>query len=468
MKSMKINLYRVLPGWLLTLILITLIPAGRSARAQQLFTLDAAGFRQQAGLIYLEVYLMVQRDRLKFVQGEDGFEALCEITANLSSPDSLISTTTWQFVDRINRLDEITPSQKLPDIVVYNVAPGDYQIECRIQDLNSGNVSTRSLDLSLHSYSDSSLSLSNIELATRLQKSEGRGKFIKNGFLVVPNPERLYGVSLPMLYYYAEIYNLVPSEQDFSVDRCILNSAREEVKRLPEKRRHKVGASVVDVDGISVASLESGTYYLELIAKDHETGQTDTAETKFFVYRPGDFAERAASPESKQVSADELEIMGYTEQELDNAVEELKYLLPDSDWRSVKKLNAEGKRSYLIRFWNERDPDPTTTVNEFKKVFEERREYADQKYGVFDREGWKTDRGRVYVVYGLPDDIEYHTHDLDTRSYEIWYYDSLEGGVQFVFVDRNNFGDYRLAHSTKTGELYRPNWFQDEATVRGN
>jgi hypothetical protein len=48
----------------------------------------------------------------------------------------------------------------------------------------------------------------------------------------------------------------------------------------------------------------------------------------------------------------------------------------------------------------------------------------------------------------------------------LWNYDSIEGGVYFVFVDHSNFGDFRLVHSTKNGEPNRPNWFDQEAAIQ--
>lgn len=448
----------------IALILGGLIPLHR-ARAQQLFTLDAASFRQSHGLIYLEVYLMIQRDRLQFLKVTDGLEASYEIRLEVHTADTVFSSTSCEMVDRALRLEDITPRQKLPDIFVYNLLPGKYTLKSFVTDLNQNVTHMRSLVVSLEAFSDSVLDVSDVELATKLQRGTEGSKFYKNGFLVIPNAERIYGTSLPMLYYFAEVYNLSPSEGDYIVNRLILDDTQNEIRRLPCKTRPKVGTSVVDVDGFSVASLQSGMYYLKLVVEDREAGASAESQVKFFVYRPADFAEEDLA-RVQGLMSDEAEIMAYTEDELDNAIEELKYLLSDSDRRKTKNLNSDGKREFLIRFWKEQDPNPETEVNEFRLIFNERKDYADQKYSVFGREGWKTDQGRVYVLYGEPDHLEYHNYDLNTRAYEIWYYDGIEGGVQFVFVDRDNFGQYRLVHSTKKGELYRPNWYQEEAKIR--
>jgi GWxTD domain-containing protein len=437
-----------------------------SAFSQPIFTLDQAAFRQKGGLVYLEVYLMAQRDGLKFVPADSGFQALLNVTLDLYSGDSLLSSTGWEVVDNVAKLEDITPRQKLPDIAIFpQLAPGSYKIQGKIHDVQADTTYSRSLDLNLKAFSDTALCLSAIELANRLEKTATKSKFWKNEYLVVPNPERLYGLSVPTLFYYTEIYNLKDTTGSFLVDRIILNSEHQEVKRLPQKVHKKVGPSAVKVEGIPVASLETGTYFLRLLVEDSDAGTTATQEAKFFVFQTEGFAVRSAPP-VQTLSADEVEISTQTDAEVEAAVEELKYLLNDAQWRSLSSLTPDGKRQFLIRFWRERDPDPSTAVNEFHRTFMERKEYADQKFGYLGREGWKTDRGRVYILYGVADKVDFHTHELDTRPYEIWYYDAIEGGVMFVFVDRNNFGDFRLVHSTKSGELYRQNWFEQEAAVR--
>jgi len=435
-------------------------------KAQQIFTLDQAAYRQKGGLIYLEVYLMTHREGLKFVEAGGGYEALMNLTLDLYVNDSLLSSTSWEVADKAKSVEEITPRQKLPDISIFpQLAPGRYRLEGKLRDVHADTTYMRRLDLDLAPFSDSVLCLSNLELANRLEKTSSKSKFWKNGFMVIPNPERLYGSSMPMVYYYTEIYNLKDTSGSFVVNRAILNADRQEIKKLPQKSHKKVGSSAVEVDGFSIAALETGTYYLQLSVEDSNAGATAVRDAKFFVFRAEDFAATRPAPGSV-LSPDEMQLNALSDAEANAAIEELKFLLDDSQWRSLAALTPDGKRQFLIRFWKERDPDPSTAVNEYRASFNERKDYADQKFSYLGKSGWKTDRGRVYLLYGPPDKIDFHPHDIDARPYEIWYYDSIEGGVMFVFVDRNNFGDYRLVHSTKSGELYRADWYQQEAAVR--
>ena len=72
--------------------------------------------------------------------------------------------------------------------------------------------------------------------------------------------------------------------------------------------------------------------------------------------------------------------------------------------------------------------------------------------------GWRTDRGRVYIIYGPPDEVERYPYSENMKPYEIWHYYNLQGGVIFVFGDRTGFGSYELLHSTLVGEIKNEEW----------
>jgi hypothetical protein len=63
-------------------------------------------------------------------------------------------------------------------------------------------------------------------------------------------------------------------------------------------------------------------------------------------------------------------------------------------------------------------------------------------------------------MYGEPDEIERFPSELDKKPYEIWHYNSIEGGVIFVFGDVTGFSNFELLHSTKRGELRDDNWMR--------
>ena len=95
-------------------------------------------------------------------------------------------------------------------------------------------------------------------------------------------------------------------------------------------------------------------------------------------------------------------------------------------------------------FWKARDRSPNTTENEIKTEYYRRLRYADVNYGVFGRDGWKSDFGMVYITYGPPSEIERHPFDRDSKPYQVWYY--YERKLRFLFVDHNGYGEYELQY----------------------
>src|SRR5216110_384262 len=84
------------------------------------------------------------------------------------------------------------------------------------------------------------------------------------------------------------------------------------------------------------------------------------------------------------------------------------YIITDEERKAFKKLQTDEERERFIEeFWRRRDPDPDTDENEFKEEYYERVAYANEHFasGI---PGWKSDRGRIYIMYGKPDEKETH------------------------------------------------------------
>lgn len=95
-------------------------------------------------------------------------------------------------------------------------------------------------------------------------------------------------------------------------------------------------------------------------------------------------------------------------------------------------------------FWDRRDPDPTTLVNEALDVHERRVAYARAQLRDGFRDGALSDRGRIWILHGAPDSIETSaSNGFDSTSrLEVWRY--RDRGLVYYFSDRDGFGTYRL------------------------
>jgi GWxTD domain-containing protein len=139
------------------------------------------------------------------------------------------------------------------------------------------------------------------------------------------------------------------------------------------------------------------------------------------------------------------------------------YIITDEERKAFKKLATDDERERFIEeFWRRRDPDPDTDENEFKEEYYERIAYANEHFasGI---PGWKTDRGRIWIMYGKPDGRETHpmggSYDrpsyegggsTSTYPFETWFYRYLAGvgsGIEIEFVDPTGSGEYRIARN---------------------
>src|ERR687886_733058 len=154
--------------------------------------------------------------------------------------------------------------------------------------------------------------------------------------------------------------------------------------------------------------------------------------------------------------------------------EDVAYIITPDEKKAWNKLQTDEEREQFIEaFWRRRDPDPDTDVNEYLEEHYERIAYANEHFasGI---PGWKTDRGRIYIMYGPPDEKESHPAggsyqreiyegggETSTYPFERWFYRYIEGvgsGVEIEFVDPTGSGEYRIARSPdeKDALLYVP------------
>jgi GWxTD domain-containing protein len=137
----------------------------------------------------------------------------------------------------------------------------------------------------------------------------------------------------------------------------------------------------------------------------------------------------------------------------------LKYTASPEEYQFYQRLNLSGKAQFLIRFWRDRDPTTGTVQNEYLEQVQQRYRYANEHFSWGHEEGWASDRGRVLIQYGMPDEIDRHHSEAETVPYEIWIY-SRERRYEFAFADLQSNGRFVLLHSSKEGEVHNQRWPQ--------
>ena len=155
--------------------------------------------------------------------------------------------------------------------------------------------------------------------------------------------------------------------------------------------------------------------------------------------------------------------------------EDVAYIITDEERKAFKQFNTDEEREQFVeQFWLRRDPTPDTVENEFKEEHYRRIAYANEHFAS-GAPGWKLDRGRIYITFGPPDEIDSHLSggsyerpaaegggETSTYPFEDWRYRYIEGignDIMIEFVDTTMSGEYRMTMdpSEKDALLYVPN-----------
>jgi GWxTD domain-containing protein len=140
--------------------------------------------------------------------------------------------------------------------------------------------------------------------------------------------------------------------------------------------------------------------------------------------------------------------------------QDVAYIITDAERTAFKNLQSDPEREHFIeQFWLRRDPTPGTPENEFKEEHYRRIAYANDHFAAAIP-GWKTDRGRIYITYGPPDEKETHPSGgtytrpasegggtITAVPFEQWLYRHIEGvgeNIIIEFVDPNRNGEFRM------------------------
>ena len=153
--------------------------------------------------------------------------------------------------------------------------------------------------------------------------------------------------------------------------------------------------------------------------------------------------------------------------------EDVSLIITPPERADFQNLSSDDQREkVIIDFWERRNPNPGTPENKFKEEHYRRLAYANIHFAFTDKKdkstpGWKTDRGRIYILYGQPDSIDNHGGGgyqlasgvkAATDPYELWYYKSIPGIGQDVsvrFVDHCRCGDFQQSGEIESGQTPR-------------
>lgn len=429
--------------------------------------LDNAKFFGDDSTTYVEIYYGIRERILTYGSDGGGLAGSADLKFVVWKDTIPILSKEWSVPHIIHDTAILSAGKTMVGLETFAVSPGSYRLQFIAHDsLDASRRDSFWMPLIVQAFPTGHESISDIELCSKVTSSSDKsGMFYKNTLNVVPNASLLYGVGLPTLSYYVEAYNLTSSGRtgDVQIRTTIADGMGNEALRQSKNKRRTYN-SIVDFETIDISSLDGGTFTLELALTDSSEQIYARALKKFFVYKPGSNRLSAADSLSGAGQAASTEYALMSENEIDKEFAYSRYIASESERREYQSLKLlDAKRKFMFEFWRRRNPDPTSRRNSYKIEYLRRIEYANEHFKKGQKEGWRTDFGRVFIIYGPQDEVEQFPSSAESNPYEIWHYNALQGGVIFVFVDRNDVGHYLLVHSTHRDELHDENWYKEYA-----
>lgn len=414
---------------------------------------------------YIETYLSTIGRTAEFVQNDNKkFSAEIEITMIFRKADSVVA------LDKYNlKSPEITDTSgtkpNFIDLQRISLPNGIYNFELQIKDLNSDKEAYKFNDIIQIDYDPKNMQFSGTQLIESITPSESESALTKNGYDLLPYISNFYPSNFNKLSFYTELYNTDKTIGDDFIVRYYIEKF-ETYKEIETYSRFKKlsSASIVPIIGeINIEKLPSGNYNLVMEVKNRDN--ESLLKSKFFFQRSNpnmdpkiDITELIKETDIKNTFEGSME-------NADSLREYVACLRPLADMNEknfidyqLKTASTEIMQNYFIEFWLKRS---NVEPGELWKIYKEQVDFVDKFYRTPINRGYESDRGRVYLQYGAPNDIYVSKHEPSSYPYEIWHYYRVsdENNKKFIFYNPNIAGkEYELLHSDLTGEIKTPNW----------
>lgn len=410
---------------------LSIIPIGAGAQVRQTnlqvqpdFEANLFNFQGENGESVLTLYVRVKYSKLTFTKKDNVFTAMYEIVASfLNDKGSMVSEKLW--TDTVTtKVYSQTMSKDLAREMSFNIElpPGKYTAVVQFRDKESGRTSEQRRAVVVKNFKRDIPTLSSIMIVQTEFDTLGNVNYSPNLSSVVPLNSKEYG---PQVYY--EIYNTNPKYESLVLRYSITQrTRRDQVIEVYRRGVTLAGKQTRVLDTLSSQKIGGGDYLLT-VSIEEGSQILDESSIAFLIRIQG---------------------AGLYIRDLDKAIEQLEYI---ATWEEINKMREaktnEEKLRLFNEFWKRYDPSPGTEENELQAEYYARVEYANQNFTGGYSEGWRSDMGRIFIKYGMPDVIERQQPMFGQRPYEIWEYQ--QHNLRLIFVDVSGFGNYRLL---------RPEW----------
>jgi GWxTD domain-containing protein len=416
---------------------------------------------------FIETYLAVEGNSVVYKVSDDGsFRSTIEITMMFRQQDTIRDFAKYELKSPAVQ-DTSSVNFGFIDQQRFLLPDGEYELEILIADLNSKQPGFKSLERIELFYPNNRINISGIQLLEKFEKSTKVSSLTKSGYDLIPMVYAFYPESMNTLSFYGEIYNtedLLGKDEPYMVNYFI--ESYENSKRMLEFfSRRKMTASAVGIllQKLDISRLPSGNYQLVVEVRDKKNELFALSKSFFQRSNPnvqfnlGDIA---------SINIANTFVNGITNSDtLKDYLMSLAPISTQAERSFAQSLVTSGDpgnmQKYLFNFWSGREQsNPSKAWNEYH--LEVRKVQA--AYKTKTKKGYQSDRGKVYLKYGPPNQITESYSEPGAYPYEIWHYYTLneQRNKKFVFYSRDMVtNDFVLIHSDAIGELANYRWQLD-------
>ena len=392
----------------------------RDVFSSPLFLFDTYHFMSSEDTITsrLDVYVAFANDILQFVKGRQGnftagydlfvsvFDKKGNLVTERSTGNRKITVTTFEATNN----QELKNEERLS----FDLIPGDYKMVLDLTDYDTQKNLHREKQIHIKTIGIARLSLSEIIFADKVVLDS-----LNQIREIIPNLDHSFSDPRSLFWAFFEIYP-IPGVDSLRLTATIMDATDHAIMRNEEKIAPAKRMIPYLVD-LSKEIKNPGRYSIVIHVK-----QTDKEATI-----RGRFSANWSNFEFSRLN-------------INTAIEALKEFIPAKDFDTIGQSADSEKEAWFNQFWKDRDPTPDTDENELQEEYYRRVDFANNQFTInsLDKEGWKTDRGGIYIKYGAPTDVERHIDEMNLPPYEIWLYEGLQR--RFIFEDKSGVGDFQL------------------------
>lgn len=449
------------------LILLVATFMAQTAMAAVQAELSYAQFTTPNNKPYIETYLYVGGKSLSFVKQANGTKQAQVQVSIVFSQDAKVAAFD-KFVLNSQAIADTLAYTDLVDMKRFSLPAGNYTLEVSLKDMNTKDEQTTlKNEVSIDAPTTSAI-FSSIMFIDRYETSKTENTYTKGGIDMYPNALAYYPENTNRCSFYAELYNTnTLNDTEFILNYFVRrhNDPKSEiVADLRKLKRQKAAPLIPILADFDISRLPSGNYDA-VIEVRNKKNELMVQKTQLFQRSAKLSNEILTSLNISNTFAAQLNT-----KELDLYTQATKHVARPSEQQYIANLKQSGDstlmRQFLYNFWAERMPsNPEVAFMAYKKSVDE----TEMNYSMPRVYGYDTDRGRVQLQYGKPNDIQRSSFEDQAYPYEIWHYYTIEGqsDVKFIFYNPNTASnEYRLLHSDARKELHQPQW--QSFIFRGN